>query len=279
MVVGEPVTSNMMNPNPTTWFSQIRTDAYLPEIPLDVQIPQSRNVPLTYTTASSLAVNYDILSASMAIDLENGDQSQVTPMGKKRRIQYSKSGGEMKQKCRQRKNLKAEKKTDKKEVPVSGYIHVRARRGEATDSHSLAERVRRGKISEKMKLLQSLVPGCNKITGKLQILEEIINYVQSLQIQVEILVSKLASVNPSFTDFDVNLGTNLHASENFGILEPPLPTMLPSSSTQLPETVPTSVPFLSQQEHISHGTSFEDDGIPLWEGDVNLCGSNGVCPF
>ncbi|KAG8064244.1 hypothetical protein GUJ93_ZPchr0004g38812 [Zizania palustris] len=36
-----------------------------------------------------------------------------------------------------------------------------------------------------MKLLQSLVPGCNKITGKALMLDEIINYVQSLQRQVE----------------------------------------------------------------------------------------------
>lgn len=83
------------------------------------------------------------------------------------------------------------------------YIHVRARRGQATDSHSLAERVclnsmlcsvdlcffffcfgiwfwikvfvaksclsslpgqvRREKISERMKFLQDLVPGCNKV--------------------------------------------------------------------------------------------------------------------
>jgi hypothetical protein len=45
------------------------------------------------------------------------------------------------------------------------YVHVRARRGQATDSHSLAERVRREKISERMKYLQELVPGCNKVQG------------------------------------------------------------------------------------------------------------------
>ncbi|XP_057751552.1 transcription factor bHLH63-like [Arachis stenosperma] len=76
------------------------------------------------------------------------------------------------------------------------YIHVRARRGQATDSHSLAERVRREKISERMKYLQDLVPGCNKITGKAGMLDEIINYVQSLQRQVEFLSMKLAAVNP-----------------------------------------------------------------------------------
>ncbi|CAH2051612.1 unnamed protein product, partial [Thlaspi arvense] len=59
----------------------------------------------------------------------------------------------------------------------SDYILVRARRGQATDGHSLAERVRREKISERMKLLQDLVPGCNKITSKAGILDEIINYV------------------------------------------------------------------------------------------------------
>ncbi|TYI45446.1 hypothetical protein E1A91_D13G037000v1 [Gossypium mustelinum] len=72
------------------------------------------------------------------------------------------------------------------EVQKPDFIHVRARRGQATDSHSLAERVRREKISERMKYLQDLVPGCNKITGKAGMLDEIINYVQSLQRQVEV---------------------------------------------------------------------------------------------
>lgn len=82
------------------------------------------------------------------------------------------------------------------EAPKQNYIHVRARRGQATNSHSLAERVRREKISERMRLLQELVPGCNKITGKAVMLDEIINYVQSLQQQVEFLSMKLATVNP-----------------------------------------------------------------------------------
>ncbi|XP_039116936.1 transcription factor bHLH74-like isoform X1 [Dioscorea cayenensis subsp. rotundata] len=82
------------------------------------------------------------------------------------------------------------------------YIHVRAKRGQATNSHSLAERVRREKISERMRLLQDLVPGCNKITGKAMMLDEIINYVQSLQRQVEFLSMKLAAVHPE-VNFDI----------------------------------------------------------------------------
>ncbi|CAN4124216.1 unnamed protein product [Withania somnifera] len=83
------------------------------------------------------------------------------------------------------------------EVQKPDYVHVRARRGQATDSHSLAERARREKISKKMKYLQDLVPGCNKMTGKAGMLDEIINYVQSLQKQVEFLSVKLATLNPS----------------------------------------------------------------------------------
>uniref|UniRef100_A0A0A8YTR0 BHLH domain-containing protein n=1 Tax=Arundo donax TaxID=35708 RepID=A0A0A8YTR0_ARUDO len=90
----------------------------------------------------------------------------------------------------------AEKEAVASPEPAKDYIHVRARRGQATDSHSLAERVRRERISERMKLLQSLVPGCNKITGKALMLDEIINYVQSLQRQVEFLSMKLATMNP-----------------------------------------------------------------------------------
>ncbi|XP_020146738.1 transcription factor bHLH62 isoform X2 [Aegilops tauschii subsp. strangulata] len=91
--------------------------------------------------------------------------------------------------------------------PPKDYVHVRARRGQATDSHSLAERVRRERISQRMKFLQDLVPGCNKVIGKALMLDEIINYVQSLQRQVEFLSMKLATVNP--LDFS-NLPTLLH---------------------------------------------------------------------
>ncbi|KDO82684.1 hypothetical protein CISIN_1g024344mg [Citrus sinensis] len=89
----------------------------------------------------------------------------------------------------------AEQNSQPPEPPKQDYIHVRARRGQATDSHSLAERARREKISERMKILQDLVPGCNKVIGKALVLDEIINYIQSLQRQVEFLSMKLEAVN------------------------------------------------------------------------------------
>lgn len=87
----------------------------------------------------------------------------------------------------------------KPEPPKQDYIHVRARRGQATDSHSLAERARREKISERMKILQDIVPGCNRVIGKALVLDEIINYIQSLQRQVEFLSMKLETVNSRMT--------------------------------------------------------------------------------
>ncbi|XWS51052.1 hypothetical protein CRYUN_Cryun12cG0143100 [Craigia yunnanensis] len=90
---------------------------------------------------------------------------------------------------------KPEQNSKPAEPPKQDYIHVRARRGQATDNHSLAERARREKISERMKILQDLVPGCNKVIGKALVLDEIINYIQSLQQQVEFLSMKLEAVN------------------------------------------------------------------------------------
>ncbi|XP_033141308.1 transcription factor BEE 3 isoform X1 [Brassica rapa] len=117
-------------------------------------------------------------------------------------------------------------------------VHVRAKRGQATDSHSLAERVkidnlikyiyefnmllmlncminekyeykdfhvefqvRRGKINERLKCLKDIVPGCYKAMGMATMLDEIINYVQSLQNQVEFLSMKLTAAS-SYYDFN-----------------------------------------------------------------------------
>ncbi|KAJ4909360.1 Transcription factor BEE 3 [Raphanus sativus] len=80
-------------------------------------------------------------------------------------------------------------------------VHVRVKRGQATDSHSLAERVRRGKINERLKCLQDIVPGCYKAMGMATMLDEIINYVQSLQNQVEFLSTELTAAS-SYYDFN-----------------------------------------------------------------------------
>ncbi|PWA87169.1 myc-type, basic helix-loop-helix (bHLH) domain-containing protein [Artemisia annua] len=143
------------------------------------------------------------------------------------------------------------------------YIHVRAKRGQATNSHSLAERVRRERISERMKLLQELVPGCNKITGKAVMLDEIINYVQSLQQQVEFLSMKLATVNPEVNiDIDRLVFKDIHHSRGSSS-NPPFgfgPTLSSSHSyphRSLPGISPTTTPL-----HPIHPQ-------PVWDSDLH----------
>ncbi|XP_044488707.1 transcription factor bHLH75-like [Mangifera indica] len=98
-------------------------------------------------------------------------------------------------------------------------IHVRAKRGQATDSHSLAERVRREKINERLRCLQDLVPGCYKTMGMAVMLDVIINYVQSLQNQIEFLSMKLSAAS-MYYDFNLELdatdtmqGTNAYYAQ------------------------------------------------------------------
>ncbi|KAJ4746299.1 Transcription factor PIF4 [Rhynchospora pubera] len=60
------------------------------------------------------------------------------------------------------------------------------RRSRAAEVHNLSERRRRDRINEKMRALQELIPHCNK-TDKASILDEAIEYLKSLQMQVQIM--------------------------------------------------------------------------------------------
>ncbi|KAK4759363.1 hypothetical protein SAY87_022494 [Trapa incisa] len=71
--------------------------------------------------------------------------------------------------------------------PPAVRPRVRARRGQATDPHSIAERLRRERIAERMKALQELVPSCNK-TDRAAMLDEIVDYVKFLRLQVKVLL-------------------------------------------------------------------------------------------
>ncbi|KAI3896690.1 hypothetical protein MKW92_009087 [Papaver armeniacum] len=183
------------------------------------------------------------------------EQQMVTPMETNEDLK-----GQNERKFRNKQNPSSELKdnSQNEEAPKEDYVHVRARRGQATNSHSLAERVRREKISERMKLLQDLVPGCDKVTGKALMLDEIINYVQSLQRQVEFLSMKLATVNPDINaDIERIMSKDILHSRaggsailafapglNSSHSQPHLfhQTMLPMQST---DVLPLSVPQMS----------------------------------
>ncbi|WZZ05281.1 hypothetical protein YC2023_091202 [Brassica napus] len=183
-------------------------------------------------------------NSSVKTEPAETDSSQAVEKQNNRSGKRKDSDKKAKSSTKKKKKNKSSEENEK--LP---YVHVRARRGQATDSHSLAERARREKINARMKLLQELVPGCDKvlvdqsvfwgpsfvdnwekkvamegeegkvydlqIQGTALVLDEIINHVQSLQRQVEMLSMRLASVNPRV---DFNLDTIL-ASENGSLMD------------------------------------------------------------
>ncbi|KAJ0259344.1 Transcription factor bHLH130 [Hirschfeldia incana] len=64
---------------------------------------------------------------------------------------------------------------------------IRAKRGCATHPRSIAERVRRTKISERMRKLQELVPNMDKQTNTADMLDLAVDYIKDLQRQYKIL--------------------------------------------------------------------------------------------
>ncbi|CAH2079244.1 unnamed protein product [Thlaspi arvense] len=165
-------------------------------------------------------------------------------------------------------------KIENKDDPYKDYIHVRARRGQATDSHSIAERARREKISERMKLLQDLVPGCNRITGKAVMLDEIINYVQSLQRQVEFLSMKLATIHPRtklyanalISSEMLQLGESL--SQAISCSEERLPSEYFALGKNLPRFLETQTQFQMNSLSTSSDGFVQAEAATFWENDL-----------
>lgn len=213
---------------------------------------------------------------------ENKEKNKNKMMMKKKKEKKSSVNGDLLSpiKFKETKNGRNRKQKkpveDNKEVgeseeePPLGYIHVRARRGQATDSHSLAERVRREKISERMKVLQGLVPGCEKVVGKALMLDEIINYVQSLQNQVEFLSMKLACANPVlFDSVDYDCLVNQTEFEVVG--------SMPQASQPLPSSL-HQASIIQQPTGLDHGTAKAYEAL-LINSPQTLLQSQGPIPL
>ncbi|XP_020226875.1 transcription factor PIF3 [Cajanus cajan] len=69
---------------------------------------------------------------------------------------------------------------------VGGRGGTGSKRSRAAEVHNLSERRRRDRINEKMRALQELIPNCNKV-DKASMLDEAIEYLKTLQLQVQIM--------------------------------------------------------------------------------------------
>ncbi|XP_055817829.1 transcription factor bHLH130-like [Solanum dulcamara] len=84
---------------------------------------------------------------------------------------------------------------------------IRAKRGCATHPRSIAERMRRTRISERMKKLQDLFPNMDKQTNTADMLDLAVDYIKDLQKQVQTLTDKKAKCTCTSKQLQYSNGT------------------------------------------------------------------------
>ncbi|KAF5732612.1 transcription factor PIF1-like isoform X2 [Tripterygium wilfordii] len=116
------------------------------------------------------------------------------------------------------------------------------KRSRAAEVHNLSERRRRDRINEKMKALQELIPHCNK-SDKASMLDEAIEYLKSLQLQVQMMSMGCGMVPMIFPGVQqyippmgMGIGMGMSMSMEMGINRPmmPFPGVLAGSAFPTP---------------------------------------------
>ncbi|KAI9114562.1 hypothetical protein K1719_014260 [Acacia pycnantha] len=131
-----------------------------------------------------------------------------------------------------------------------------SQRNRAAEVHNLSERRRRDKINEKMKALQQLIPHSNK-TDKASMLDEAIEYLKSLQFQLQMMVmgAGMAPVMiPGIQHYMSQMGMGLATpslSNHMNIPRVPLDQSI--SMSQAPnQTVTFQAPILGPFNYQNH---------------------------
>ncbi|XP_070024542.1 transcription factor PIF1-like isoform X1 [Nicotiana sylvestris] len=112
------------------------------------------------------------------------------------------------------------------------------KRSRAAEVHNLSERRRRDRINEKMKALQELIPRCNK-SDKASMLDEAIEYLKSLQMQVQMMsmgCSMVPMMYPGVPQYMpmMGMGMRMGMGTGMGMNRPvvPYPSLMPGPAMQ-----------------------------------------------
>ncbi|XP_073140052.1 transcription factor PIF1-like [Henckelia pumila] len=114
------------------------------------------------------------------------------------------------------------------------------KKSRAAEVHNLSERRRRDRINEKMKTLQELIPRCNK-SDKASMLDEAIEYLKSLQLQVQMMSMGCGMVPMMYPGMQqympvMGMGMGMGMGMDMCMNRPmvPYPSMLPGSALPNP---------------------------------------------
>ncbi|KAF5181714.1 Transcription factor like [Thalictrum thalictroides] len=165
-----------------------------------------------------------------------------------------------------------------------------ARRSRAAEVHNLSERRRRDRINEKMKALQELIPRCNK-SDKASMLDEAIEYLKSLQMQVQMMSMGCSmvpmvfpGVQPYMSPMGMGMGMGMGIGMDMGLRRPmmPFPQVLAGSSMPRPATAAHLGPrFPMPAYHVPSGSSPDVSAIRPNPSDqsANHIGIHGPNPM
>ncbi|KAJ4968070.1 hypothetical protein NE237_014771 [Protea cynaroides] len=129
------------------------------------------------------------------------------------------------------------------------------RRARVAEVHNLSERKRRDRINEKMKALQDLIPRCNK-SDKASMLDEAIEYLKSLQLQVQMMSMGFSMVpmifpgvqqymHPMGMGMGMGMGMQMQMGMDMGMSRPMLPFSSVLAGSAMPN--PAAAAHFSQR--------------------------------
>ncbi|CAL5211523.1 unnamed protein product [Lathyrus oleraceus] len=170
--------SNPQNNLESEGFAETRGNDFIPGFPLVSTWEDTAMISDNITGLKRYRDDDDVKPFSTGLNAaenknETGGQTPATPLAHQTSMP----------------NTTAELAAIEKFLQLSDSVpcKIRAKRGCATHPRSIAERVRRTKISERMRKLQDLVPNMDKQTNTSDMLDLAVEYIKDLQKQVETL--------------------------------------------------------------------------------------------
>ncbi|XP_057438454.1 transcription factor PIF1-like isoform X2 [Lotus japonicus] len=187
---------------------------------------------ISETVRSSAGGASGLAAPSTTFDEPGGSSSSGEPVQKVAAQERKRKGREAEDWECQSEDVDFESAEGKKQVRGSSST----KRSRAAEVHNLSERRRRDRINEKMKALQELIPRCNK-SDKASMLDEAIEYLKSLQLQVQMMSMGCGMVPIMFPGIQqympaMGMGIGMGMGMDMGMTRPmmPFPNMFPGST-------------------------------------------------